>query len=104
MGKAYYVGGCRVMVDGVPIRLARKPSAHNLADLRAHERERELDNTKWLNPRERAADRVKRSINAVNTYAETLGISVKAARARIEAQRLHELANPMRDLSLEYDL
>ena len=32
--KAYYEGGARVSIDGIPVRLARKPSPHALALMR----------------------------------------------------------------------
>lgn len=106
VAKRYYAGGFRAVVDGVPIRLAREPSKRDLADLRAW--------VKYLNTpepcrtkaerEERARNRVRDAREVIEQYAAALGISVKAAKARIEKQRLHNLANPVRDMSLEYDL
>jgi hypothetical protein len=102
-GAAYYAGGARVVIGGIPIRLARSPSAFDLADMRAHEKERTAE-YRGDTPRERAQNRVRDANNAIDCYARSLGISVKEAKRRIEAQRLHNLANPVQDLSLAYDL
>lgn len=98
----YYQGGARVVIDGVPIRLARKPSKSNLADLREFEKERVKP---WDENRKEKAERIaaeaKRTIQA---YAETLGINEDAARAKIHDQREYLIANPPADLSWDYDL
>lgn len=96
-GASYYAGGARVLLHGVPIRLARKPSAHNLAWSREHERYRESDTRE---PYLRAKD----AMRAIEIYADVLEISLVQARARIAAQRNHLIANPLVNLSLEYDL
>lgn len=101
-GGAYYAGGARVLVDGVPIRVARKPSAANLAYLRAFERYRISE--RGDTPSERARNRARDANKAIEIYAETLEISLTQAKARINRQRNHLIANPLVDLSLEYDL
>lgn len=101
-GSAYYAGGVRIVVDGIPIRIARPISKANLAWLKAHEAERQKP---WfVDSREKALRRTQEANEAIQIYAETLEISVRQAKARIERQRLHMLANPVRDISLEYDL
>lgn len=102
VAKAYYAGGFRAVIGGIPTRLARKPSARDLANMRAWEKEREKP---WYFTRQEYAEaRAKAANDAIELYADMLEISVTQAKARIAAQRLHELANPTRDLSLEYDL
>jgi hypothetical protein len=104
--KSYYAGGARVVIGGVPIRLARAPSARDLADMRAWARYLESE-PKCDTNAERQARAKTRALEArkrIELYAEMLGISVRSAKARIEKQRLHNLANPVLDLSLEYDL
>jgi len=100
MPRAYYAGGARVVIDTVPMKLARKPSAHNVAWMK----DAAKPGASYLNARERADARVKDAQRVIQIYAETLGIDVKAAKARIERQRLDILANPVVDLSMEYDL
>lgn len=100
---AYYSGGVRVVIDGVPVRLARKPSAKALA--LAQQELREIE--KWrctLSPVERREKRAKEAKEAIARYAETLGISVAAAQEKISAQHIHNADNPLIDLSMKYDL
>jgi len=100
--RAYYAGGSRVVVDGIPIRLARPISAANLKDLREFEKWR---STSLFDSRdEKARARVAEAKRSITAYAAALGISERVAKNRIERQRLHMLANPLRDISLEYDL
>lgn len=101
-GATYYRGAARVVVEDVPIRLARKPSAHNLAWSRQFERERAKPfRYDGISRGMAIAERAKRDILL---YAKMLQISESEARARITAHREHLIRNPFRDLSLEYDL
>lgn len=100
-GSTYYAGGARVVIAGIPIRLARKPSPTNLADMRICAKETGLD---FSTSRERAMQRVAEAKHAIEIYAATLGISTAKAKRRIDKQRLHVMENPLVDLSLEYDL
>lgn len=100
----YYAGGFRAMVEGVPVRLAHKPSAHNLAWMRSDAREREKDNWRYLSPIERREERAKEARRTMQIYADALGISLDAAKAKIGAQHEHNAANPLIDLSWKYDL
>jgi predicted dehydrogenase len=100
--RAYYAGGARVVIDGVPIRLARKPSRHNLEWSRNYEAYR----TKpfYETRAEKAKCLADEAIHTIRVYAEMLGIDEDAARARIHNQREYLIANPPVDLSMEYDL
>lgn len=101
MSKTYYKGGCRVVVDGVPIRLARKPSAESLRDLRTWERSSAYE----YETRTKRAQRIANdAIANITTYAEMLGRSYEVAEALIVLHREHIAKNPLVDLSLEYDL
>lgn len=100
----YYVGGARVAVEGVPIRLARKPSAHNLAGMRSEAAYRTKHGDSVLSTKERAIERAKAANTAIQIYADMLEISLTQAKARISAQRLHVMANPVQDLTQVYDL
>lgn len=93
-GSAYYAGGARVVVDGIPLRLVRKPGATY---------------ARWLKERDEpekrsAIDRANDAKQVMQIYADMLEISLTQAKVRIDIQRLHVLANPLRDLSMEYDL
>lgn len=99
VARAYYAGGARVVVDGIPLRLARRPSPTYARWLKEREKASE-----FYNRQERANERAKEAKRAMQIYAETLGIELAAAKLRIDAQRLHVLDNPLIDLSLEYDL
>lgn len=101
---AYYAGGCRVLVEGVPIKLARKPSAHNLAWSRSWEKYLNSDASSYLETAERRARNAKEARDKIKLYAEVLEISENQAKTRIAIQRQHLIANPIVDLSLEYDL
>lgn len=104
MGKPdpYYSGGVRVIVDGVPIRLARKPSKSNLADLREYEKDRAKP---WDENRAEKAERIAAEARReISVYAEMLGIDEETARQKIGFQREHVIANPLVDLSWDYDL
>lgn len=105
-GAAYYAGGCRAVIQGVPIRLARKPSARDLADMRraAADGEKEYKGYSKEDREEYAKNRARDARAAIEAYADALEISVSQAKARIAAQRQHELANPPRAAYLEYDL
>lgn len=102
--KGYYAGGYRAVIEGVPIRLARKPSAHNLAWSRSWERYLNSDASSFLNAAERRAQKAKEARDMIGIYAEALEITENQAKARIAAQRQHVAQNPLVDLSLEYDL
>jgi hypothetical protein len=82
----YYKGAYKVQVGGYPIRMAFKPSpVHKL----------------WLGYRHRAPGPrrfTKRGLGKqLEIYADTLGISLREARARIAAQQeilaVYELEN-----------
>jgi len=94
----YYAGGFRVMLHGVPLRLARKPSAENLADMR-----RWRDLRVSLHGYESAKDRNKRLSQEKDhereAYADALGVSYGQAIDKANDQRLHLYANPPLDLS-----
>lgn len=100
--KAYYLGGCRVVVEGVPIRLARKPSEHNLKWSRAWTAY--LEKPEYYSPADRRANVVRDAKAAIHAYALALGITDAAAKKKIAAHATHRLANPLVDLSQEYDL
>lgn len=102
--KSYYAGGHRVVIEGVPIRLVRKPSAHNLAWSRKWEKYLNSDASSFLDAKELRKQHAKEARDAIALYAEILEITETQAKARIAKQRRHLLANPVRDLSLEYDL
>lgn len=104
VAKSYYAGGARVVVDGVPLRMARKPSAANLSWLKTWERYRSADNLMYYNRAEKAQRVAKQANRAIQIYADTLEISVNRAKALIAQQRAHIGRNPLIDLSLEYDL
>lgn len=100
-GAAYYRGGARIVLDGIPCRVARKPSARNLADMRAHERDSGLD---IYSRKERAEMRAAEAQQAFRIYADALGISEPEAREKVAAHWRYKIENPMLDLSWEYDL
>ncbi|MBA3831643.1 MAG: hypothetical protein H0X34_07080 [Chthoniobacterales bacterium] len=103
-GNTYYAGGVRVLVDGVPIRMTRKPSATNLAHLRMWEKHRARPFNGIYNRRERAQMIATAARDAIKAYAEALDISETQAKARIAIQRRHLGANPVLDLSWEDNL
>ena len=104
-GRAYYAGGARIVVEGVPIKLARKPSDANLAWSRAYERYLNSDASSFLfNPIERRTRRAQEARRTIIRYAEALDITENRAKALIAQHRRHLIANPLVDLSLEYDL
>ena len=103
-GRAYYVGGARVVVEGVPIKLARKPSDANLAWSRAYQRYLNSDASSFLDAKELRAQRAQEARKTIVRYAEALDITENRAKALIAQHRRHLIANPMVDLSLEYDL
>lgn len=100
--KAYYSGGCRVVVEGIPIRLARKPSVHNLKWSRSWTAY--LEKPEYCGGAERRANVVRDAKQAIENYAVALGIDVLEAKARISIQQTRNLYHPPRDMSLEYDL
>lgn len=103
-GVAYYAGGYRATVEGVPIKLARKPSAHNLAWSRSWEKYQNSDASSFLEMKELRKQRAKEARDTITLYAEILEITENQAKARIARQRRHLIAHPVADLSLEYDL
>lgn len=106
-GSTYYAGGARVVIDGIPIRLARKPSTANLADMRLQAKFGYWMAPGYYSPKERAEIRVNkanRANRAFGRYGNALGITEKESRALVEKHWRHILANPLVDLSLEYDL
>jgi hypothetical protein len=103
-GAAYYAGGVRVIVEGVPIRMARKPSELNLARLRKHERERVKIDSNYYSRAEKAAYVAQKARDAIRFYADRLDITENRAKALIAVHRKHLAQNPLIDLSLEYDL
>jgi hypothetical protein len=105
-GRSYYAGGFRVVIGGIPLRLTRKPSANFVAWMRADHREgeKEYKGRSKEDRQDYAKRRARDAREAIEQYAAALEISVNQAKARIARQRQHELANPLRDLSLEYDL
>ena len=103
-GAAYYAGGYRAVIEGVPIKLARKPSAHNLAWSRSWEKYLNSDASSFLDAKELRKQRAKEARDTIKLYADLLEISESRAKALIAAHRRHLLANPVCDLSLEYDL
>lgn len=105
-GATYYASGARVVIGGIPIRLARKPSANFLSWMRADERDaaKEYTGRSKEDREEYAKNRARDARAAIEAYADALEISLSQAKARIAAQRQHVLANPLIDLSLEYDL
>lgn len=94
------------MIGGIPLRMTRKPSPWYFADMKAQHKESEREFTRrYKEEREDYAKRRAKAANdAIELYADMLEISVNEAKARIAAQRQHILANPLRDLSWEYDL
>src|SRR5260221_683340 len=83
----YYAGGFRVMLHGVPLRLARKPSPENLADMRRWRDER------GTREYESAKDRSKRLSQEKDqereSYGLALGLSYEEVIERVNVQRLH---------------
>lgn len=102
--KSYYAGGYRAVIEGVPIKLARKPSAHNLAWSRRWEKYLNSDASSFLGAKKLRAQKAKEARDIIGIYADRLGITENQAKARIAAQRQHVAQNPLVDLSLEYDL
>jgi CHAD domain-containing protein len=103
--RAYYAGGCRIVIDGTPMRVARRPSDANLKDLRSWEAYRAKPD--WSGPGgrlERARHVAKQAREEIESYADALDITVTRAKALIAQQRAHVTQNPLVDLSLEYDL
>lgn len=100
-GASYYAGGARIVIDGVPLRVARKPSDANLKFLREYEKYR-VESV--FTRAERAATIAKEARDTIKLYAEILEISENRAKALIAQHRAHVIANPLVDLSLEYDL
>lgn len=103
-GASYYAGAARVVVDGVPLRLARKPSAANLSWLKEWERYRSVDNLMYYNRAEKAQRVAKQAREDIAAYAEILEITESRAKALIAQHWIHVRRFPLVDLSLEYDL
>lgn len=101
VAKGYYRGGFRALSEGVPIRLARKPGKNYAKALKA---DKPSDPYEGLKGKERADARAKDAVRLIEAYATALGISVRKAKNKIEAQRLAVLDSAPRDLSLEFDL
>lgn len=99
-GKAYYAGAARAVVQGVPIRLAKKPSAANKAKIGSGT----IQDPDFSTRAERAHERKVRNKWEIQTYSEMLGISYFSALRKAVRQRAYMAANPPLDISLEYDI
>ena len=83
--RTYYRGAARVILDGIPCRMRRKPSKWYFEEIKKFEKLRKENRT----TQEKAIARARDARNAIEAYAAALGTDVRHAKALIERHRLH---------------